>query len=72
MAFGGLGGIIGGTVFRTEDAPLYRPGIYACLIANFLIVAISLILIMTLHRANKRADSGDKVIQGLASFRYAV
>jgi hypothetical protein len=72
VAFGGLGGIIGGTVFRTEDAPLYRPGIYACLIANFLIVFISLILMMTLHRANKRADSGQKVIQGLAGFRYAV
>ncbi|OBT92571.1 hypothetical protein VE01_09643 [Pseudogymnoascus verrucosus] len=72
VAFGGLGGIIGGTVFRTEDAPLYRPGIYACLIANFLIVAISLILMLTLHRANKRADAGQKVIQGLVGFRYAV
>lgn len=29
---GGIGGIIGALVFRTQDAPQYRPGFIACLV----------------------------------------
>lgn len=29
VTFGGIGGIIGALVFRTQDAPRYLPGIYA-------------------------------------------
>jgi len=39
---GGIGGIIGSTVFRSVDSPGYRPGIETCLIASALIVVISL------------------------------
>lgn len=31
-AFGGIGGISGSLVFRSQDSPLYRPGIIACLV----------------------------------------
>ncbi|EHK99624.1 putative Uncharacterized transporter [Glarea lozoyensis 74030] len=34
VGFGGIGGIIGSTVFREHDAPKYGPGIMTCLIAN--------------------------------------
>ncbi|KAJ5951663.1 uncharacterized protein N7479_010076 [Penicillium vulpinum] len=67
---GGIGGIIGGTVFRTGDAPDYRPGIIATIIANGLIVVISLLLALKYTRANKRVESGGKPIEGLQSFRY--
>lgn len=32
VAMGGLGGIIGALVFRSQDAPKYRPGIYAAIV----------------------------------------
>lgn len=67
---GGVGGIVGGTVFRTEDAPEYHPGVISTLLANSLMVFISLLLILKYKRANKRAASGGKPIEGLASFRY--
>jgi hypothetical protein len=28
---GGLGAIVGSTVFRSQDAPSYRPGIWTCM-----------------------------------------
>ncbi|KAF2766555.1 MFS general substrate transporter [Teratosphaeria nubilosa] len=69
---GGVGGIVGTTVFRSQDAPAYRPGIYATLIASVLIVIITLGLSLKFHRANKRAEAGGKVIEGLAGFRYTL
>jgi hypothetical protein len=69
---GGIGGIIGGTVFRTQDAPHYVPGITACMIAAGLIVVISLLLNLKFWMANKRADRGGKIIEGLAGFRYTL
>lgn len=32
VALGGIGGITGSLVFRSQDAPNYRPGIYACIV----------------------------------------
>ncbi|GAB7349469.1 hypothetical protein MBLNU459_g0182t1 [Dothideomycetes sp. NU459] len=69
---GGIGGIIGGTVFRAQDKPGYRPGITAAMIASGLIVVISLMLDWKFIRANKRAAAGGKVIEGLAGFRYTL
>jgi len=69
---GGVGGIIGGTVFRSQDAPGYRPGITACMLAAGLIVLIALVLDFKFIRANKRAAAGGKVIEGLHGFRYTL
>ena len=67
---GGIGGIIGSTTFRSQDAPSYIPGITTTLIANGLIILITLALDWKLYRANKRADAGGKIIEGLEGFRY--
>ncbi|RDW87221.1 hypothetical protein BP5796_02915 [Coleophoma crateriformis] len=67
---GSLGGIIGTTVFRAKDAPNYRPGILVTLVANAFIVLIVAILTIKFSRANRRASSGGKPIEGLANFRY--
>ena len=32
VAFGGIGGISGGTIFRAQDAPRYVPGITAAIV----------------------------------------
>lgn len=69
---GSLGGIIGTTVFRAQDAPNYRPGILATLLANALIVIIVLLLSWKFHNANKRVDRGGKPIEGLIGFKYTL
>ncbi|KAK5700182.1 hypothetical protein LTR17_023150 [Elasticomyces elasticus] len=69
---GGMGGIVGSTVFRAQDKPGYRPGMYATIIASGLIVFITLALDLKFKRANKRAASGGKPIEGLPGFRYTL
>ncbi|KAF2158243.1 retrograde regulation protein 2 [Myriangium duriaei CBS 260.36] len=69
---GGIGGIIGSTVFRTQDKPAYRPGMYTTMIASALIVLIACALDLKFWRANKRAAAGGKVIEGLKGFRYTL
>lgn len=70
VGFGGIGGIIGSTVFRTQDEPHYRPGITACMIANGLVIVIVGLLTLKFRRANHRAENGGKVIEGQQGFRY--
>ncbi|EHY54185.1 hypothetical protein HRR83_008240 [Exophiala dermatitidis] len=67
---GGIGGIIGSTVFREQDKPEYHPGILTCMIASGLIVLITLALDFKFWRANKRAAAGGKPIEGLQGFFY--
>ncbi|KAF2027210.1 MFS general substrate transporter [Setomelanomma holmii] len=69
---GGIGGIIGGTVFRTEDAPKYVPGIIACMIAAGMIILITCLMNLKFWMANKRANAGGKIIEGLEGFRYTL
>lgn len=67
---GAIGGIIGTTAFRAKDAPNYKPGILACLIANALTIVVVAGLTLKFWQANKRAQAGGKVIEGLKGFRY--
>ncbi|KAL3445397.1 phthalate transporter [Aspergillus insuetus] len=67
---GGIGGIIGSLVFRSQDAPNYHPGILTCLVASSLIVVITLLLDVKFYRANKRAAGRGKPIEGLEGFLY--
>jgi predicted MFS family arabinose efflux permease len=69
---GGIGGIIGSTVFRSQDEPNYRPGIICCIVAGCMILMITALMTLKLHRANKRADAGGKIIEGLPGFRYTL
>jgi len=69
---GGIGGIVGSTVFRSQDAPNYRPGIICTMIASGLSLIITAMLTVKFHLANKRADAGGKVIEGLPGFRYTL
>ncbi|ELR03827.1 hypothetical protein VC83_04718 [Pseudogymnoascus destructans] len=72
VGFGGIGGIIGSTVFREADKPKYTPGIMTCMIANGLIILITLMLTLKFWRANKRAEAGGKIIEGQVGFRYTL
>ncbi|KAJ9617094.1 hypothetical protein H2200_000815 [Cladophialophora chaetospira] len=70
VGFGGIGGIIGSTVFRSQDAPDYHPGILTCMLASALIILITLALDFKFYRANKRVRAGGKPIEGLQGFLY--
>jgi hypothetical protein len=72
VGFGGIGGIIGSTVFREVDKPGYAPGIMTCMIANGMIIGITLLLTLKFWRANKRVDAGGKIIEGQVGFKYTL
>lgn len=72
VGFGGIGGIIGSTVFRRVDSPNYYPGIMTCMIANVVMILITLALSFKFWRANKRVDAGGKMIEGQAGFKYTL
>jgi hypothetical protein len=72
VGFGGIGGIIGSSVFREQDSPKYGPGIMTCMIASGLVILITLALDLKFWRANKRAEAGGKIIEGQEGFRYTL
>ena len=59
VGFGGIGGIAGGLVFRTQDAPNYRPGIYACIACCLLSIVIVGLLTLKFMRSNAKAERGE-------------
>ena len=72
VMFAGCGGIMGGTVFRGQDAPTYLPGIIACMVCGALIIVVTTVMTWYFHRCNKLADQGKMVIEGLEGFRYSL
>lgn len=70
VGMGGIGGIVGGTVFRSQDAPAYRPGLGVAIGANVLIISLVGILSLDFKKQNRRADQGEIVIGEEPSFRY--
>lgn len=69
---GGIGGIVASTVFRSQDAPGYRPGLWVCIGANLLIVVLCVILSVHAWIMNKKAKNGTikKPIEGREGFLY--
>ncbi|KAF2276984.1 phthalate transporter-like protein [Westerdykella ornata] len=59
VGFGGIGGIAGGLIFRTQDAPGYRPGLYACIACCLLNIVIILCNTVLFRHQNRRADRGE-------------
>jgi hypothetical protein len=57
-------------IFRSEDAPLYRPGLWACMACSSVIILVVTVNNIYFKIANKRAREGKKVIEGLPGFEY--
>ncbi|EEH38746.1 hypothetical protein PAAG_08473 [Paracoccidioides lutzii Pb01] len=72
VAMGGIGGIAGSLVFRSQDAPAYIPGIYASITCQVLLLIIVGMLSLYFWRCNRKADRGELVIEGSPSFRYTI
>jgi hypothetical protein len=69
---GGVGGIIGSLVFRSQDSPTYHPGLYTCIVSQLIILAIVAVLDVKFYRDNKKADRGEMVIEDIPGFRYTL
>jgi hypothetical protein len=72
VGLGGVGGIAGSLVFRSKDAPLYRPGIYAAITCNVLVIVIVAALSVYFTICNRKQARGQKVIEGQEGFRYTI
>jgi len=71
VGFGSLGGIVGSTVFRSEDRPGYVPGISVAIGSQVVVCLAVAALTLDFKRQNGKADRGEKVLEeGDASFRY--
>ena len=72
VAMGGIGGIIGGTTFRTQDSPDYRPGLYTCFLAAALTIISVMITTLYMFMQNRKQAQGKIVIEGIEGFRYTL
>ncbi|KAF2829826.1 MFS general substrate transporter [Ophiobolus disseminans] len=69
---GGIGGIAGALIFRTEDAPSYVPGFAACMACNVLVIILVGILTLYFRSENAKADRGEKVLLEDPNFRFTI
>ncbi|KAI1751488.1 major facilitator superfamily domain-containing protein [Xylaria castorea] len=63
VGFGGIGGITGSLVFRSQDNPEYRPGLWACIAVSLLNIIIVGICTIAFYFDNKKADRGEKELE---------
>lgn len=68
-----IGGIAGSLVFRAQDAATgYKPGIYAAITCNCLIIVIVCINTVYFTIQNKKAARGEKILEGQEGFRFTI
>ncbi|KAL9006062.1 MAG: hypothetical protein Q9188_001189 [Gyalolechia gomerana] len=72
VGMGALGGIVGSTAFRSQDAPTYIPGLSVAMGSQAVILLVVGTLTMTFKLNNKKADRGEKILEDSPSFRYTV
>ncbi|KAL4925348.1 major facilitator superfamily domain-containing protein [Aspergillus undulatus] len=72
VAFGGIGGIAGSLVFRSEDAPDYIPGIWAVIACQLCLLIVVGVLSLHFWISNRKADRGEKILEGSPDFRYTL
>lgn len=76
VGLGGVGGIAGSLVFRSQDAATgYKPGLYACITCALLTMLIVCVVDLVFYFENKKADQGLKELEAYEDgyqpgFRY--
>ncbi|KAI0004785.1 MFS general substrate transporter [Xylariaceae sp. FL0662B] len=76
VGFGGIGGIAGSLIFRSQDAANgYKPGLYACIACSLLSILCVVICDTAFYFDNKKADRGEKELESTdddsqPGFRY--
>ncbi|KAF1985521.1 MFS general substrate transporter [Aulographum hederae CBS 113979] len=64
VGFGGIGGIAGSLVFRTQDSPEYHNGIWACIACSLLNIILVGWLSLIFKRENRKVDAGRLNVDG--------
>ncbi|RAH75478.1 MFS general substrate transporter [Aspergillus aculeatinus CBS 121060] len=72
VGLGASGGMTGSLVYRSQDAPEYRPGILVSIGLTCLSIVLVGLLSLRLHYLNKKVDKGELVIGGLRGFKYTL
>lgn len=70
--FAGLGGVVGSIIFREQDYPGYRPGLYASIGCMLLCMVITGLLAILYQHENQTADDQGKILEGMPEFRYTI
>ncbi|KAL3474744.1 major facilitator superfamily domain-containing protein [Aspergillus californicus] len=72
ISVGAAGGITGSTIFRTEDAPDYLPGMWATIAMQMFYAVMTGLFSLYLSRQNRRVAEGKRdALEGVQGFRYA-
>ncbi|KAL2841143.1 major facilitator superfamily domain-containing protein [Aspergillus pseudoustus] len=71
VAAGGVGGVIGGLVFREQDKPDYEPGLWTCFIAAGITIISVGITTVTMGRRNKQQKNGREIFD-TPGFRFTL
>lgn len=69
---GAIGGIIGSTVFRQEDAPTYTPGVIVVICLTAVLVLLGLVLTLHFKRQNRIHKETNRAIESQRSFVYTL
>lgn len=72
VGFGGLGGIVSTLVFPERDAPQFVFGMIFVMGAQGFVILNSLLMAFFFMNANRKANRGQKVIEGYKDFRYQI
>ncbi|KAJ5104766.1 phthalate transporter [Penicillium alfredii] len=68
----GSGGIVGGIMFRTQDAPRYLPGIWTSIGLMLAVIVLVVGLSAHFHLQNIKADRQEVILEGHEEFRYTL
>ncbi|KAJ9608798.1 hypothetical protein H2200_006569 [Cladophialophora chaetospira] len=72
ISVGAIGGICGSTIFRSQDAPQYLPGMWTTICLQLAVCVVTFATSMHLKRLNSLADEGIRpALEGVEGFRYA-
>ncbi|KAM0665104.1 hypothetical protein ACQRIU_006257 [Beauveria bassiana] len=72
IVVGAIGGLVGSLIFRPQDAPTYRPGMYAAFALIVLFLVNVFVVTEYFRRQNKKANEAGLIIDGVVGFRYTL
>ena len=72
LSFGAIGGIIGSTVFRSQDAPNYTPGVISVMCLTVFLGLMAVTLAFHFHRQNKAHRKQGKILEGEPTWTYTL